>query len=507
MFNLNYFKYLLNKNKHTFIYLGIVFVALYVYPMYKATVGFISDRNLEPYFIELCVLTIGFTFILPFVNFSHKFNKRAIDLYDALPLTKKEQLTTLLVFQALEVLVPFYVCVILGLIMDSTSQFVGFGCLITSLIVISLNILNTALIFKTNTIFDGVVILGAYHLLPFVLYGSVTLVFESIASIRDSISELINLMKLSPLFDYAIIMENYYDARSINYGLIIIILAYVVVGLISLIHDFKNRKPEAVEGISNNIFAYPLITYAYLFFVSLILSATRASIGSELAITLYLLLITAFITSDFIYNRKIKINLKKIVAAIVVIFISMGVVKFVEVSKSFGYNKIYPKDYEYVSARYSTSVIVKDNESGKEYSAYINLETDDIKNGDSFIKTIQETQDILHDEYFESGKNTYAMFNVEYFNKEYNEQHGYYYSYVDHYRYNTKSETIINFLKDNKNKIHGIYEVYLGDIYKVDENVIDAEYQNYYETFDNYEEFTEKYTIIKIGDVYESYIY
>ena len=169
MLNKNYFKYLFQNKKIAWIFFLIMYMAVSLSSFISLGTTYSAKLNFafKCSFVLSCIMT----FVLPIFLFSFVHRKRSCDLYFSLPIERKELLSTTILFSftltfgffILTTLVAILLCmshITINLIAYlQTILFVGFSSL-------ALLLINSSIYLLANNIFDGILMLAAYLVIP-----------------------------------------------------------------------------------------------------------------------------------------------------------------------------------------------------------------------------------------------------------------------------------------------------------------------------------------------------
>ena len=319
MLNKNYFKYLLKSKKY---FVVIVFLIEFV-----LTIGSIGSYRTYNSFNDqaliLYIVSAVVAFVLPLIVFSYVHNKKAVDTYFSLGISRKEMLSTGIIFcLAISFLSYFFslLVFIIGLLIKGTSTELAF--LLSTIPVALINYLalivfNSFIYLLANSVFDGIVILAAYSFLPLAFYIIVSCFQSTFIIGVDIVTNYIckYLVYLSPLFmtffsPYALknlfvkeVGTYYFDVNfwtmSVVNALYLIVFAYL------LYKVYIDRDVERSGDYSNSFFAYPFIIGIYTALSLLFIACCLNSYWSFYEIILlYVLIFVLYIAANFIYKRK-----------------------------------------------------------------------------------------------------------------------------------------------------------------------------------------------------------
>ena len=380
--NKTYFNYLL-KSKRS---LCVVVIVLYALGFAVSMISFNSGDGRYLLNITIAsVLLALFTFILVPLEFKFVHNKKAVDTYFALPITRKEILVTTLVFICLLDLVPFMVSslvsVIIGVVVSGIQSypalFVYLVVAIVSAIVFICFI--TSLFLEANSTFDGIVMIFAYLIMPaFVALLLDTFQYDLIAGVDPlNVEQIISFISLpTAVVNYEFNLGDCFASVSCDYQIastelvafLICILLHTIFSLVALKRNFTERKVERAESISNRFLSYPFVIYFYATILIFTISASFNTYNSYSSMAIYYALIfVCFLVATFVYRRKVKIVMKDVIFFVVTILITIGISVLAYATKGFNLAYKYNHNPESYAYRYFDSAIDRSVNKDIEY--------------------------------------------------------------------------------------------------------------------------------------------
>lgn len=393
MINKNYLKYLFKSKKYFLLFIALIEIIL--------TITNINDTSYSA--SNYASISIGYftgliiAFVMPLIVFSYVHNKKAIDTYYPLNMSRKHMLGTGVVFSSLvsiaTYLLSYVVSIIFLLIINKASYLaISFLWTIPLAIVTYLMIIvfNTAIYLLANTLFDGIVILGAYCLLPLALYllivsfqdtfltGTSILTTGLASNVVIYLSPVV-LSVMSYLSLCSLLMEGILLSESTLPIYLIVIVVYLIVFGYILYKEYINRKTERAGNYSDELFAYPLVIGLYtvicLFFI-----ACQVNMMSNLSETIiyFVIIFVLYVIANFVYKRKFTISIKQVVLFLLALGLSI-VFNIVSVNtKGFGLSDIYEFDYNDMSYTITEYTQYDDDltNSNKAVEDFINDELD-----------------------------------------------------------------------------------------------------------------------------------
>ncbi len=350
MLNKNYFKYLFQNKKIAWIFFLIMYMAVSL----SSFISLGTTYSVKLNFAFKCsfVLSCIMTFVLPIFLFSFVHRKRSCDLYFSLPIERKELLSTTILFSfsltfgffILTTLVAILLCmshITINLIAYlQTILFVGFSSL-------ALLLINSSIYLLANNIFDGILMLAAYLVIP-VSICIILSVISNVFLIDFLVNKSNGGIYFSPIAmiwtNASVLMSDivhsadtiaYFEPFSNVY--VILLFIYTIIFSYLLKKNFVDRKTERAEQISDTFLSYPFIINYYLLVSLVILGLTCTEEGIDDGyVILYILLYFVYIVALFIYKRKIKFYWKNTFYYIAVMVLALGIGEIIFINKGFG---------------------------------------------------------------------------------------------------------------------------------------------------------------------------
>jgi hypothetical protein len=287
-------------------------------------------------------ISLILSFLIPFSVFHFLQNKKAVDTYFSLPISRKKILVTGLLFSILAIYLPF----VISLIFNSIINNVGFIatlllCILSLLSITTLVLFNVAIYSLANNVLDGVVVLGAYTMLPLgIAIALSNYIYTYVCGSSSKVLDFIGY--LSPTYIGSMLLRKAlpeYDPLTSNQYIqfILMSLLFIALSIYLLNKHFVNRQAERADSISDNILTYPFIIFIYMLLVMLaIISLYNFSVESIWGfvsnnLISYILLFAIFMIAYFLYKRKLSFNYKLPLIFIIAMACSL---LFAELSKN-----------------------------------------------------------------------------------------------------------------------------------------------------------------------------
>ena len=370
MLNKNYFIYLFKSKKHLFLITCIL----------QAIISFSFVGKLDTHMSIYSPLLFNYVlgaataFILPLFIFSYVHNKKAVDTYFSLNMSRNTMLFTGLVYCFMAAIAPYVLSLIITLINFIVSNmqaslinvlYLLLTACVTYLMVI---VFNAFIYFLANSITDGFVILIAYYAIPLMIlfageaFASSYLVGVNV--LTDSLYKI--LIYLSPIalsvVEYTSITFGGYVYEYLVSSYVVTVV-YIVLFTFLLFKSFNNRKVERAGNYSDGFFAYPFIISFYTIICLFIIASGRIINDFYGTVILYALLFAAYFIGNFVYKRKFSLSKLQVLLFVGGVILSLGFNYSCEKTNGFGLSRIYKFDYDKMTYDYYSGYVSDDNES------------------------------------------------------------------------------------------------------------------------------------------------
>ena len=334
MFSKEYFSYLFKSKKYLLLIILLV-TLLNVFGTQDAKVSFVIET-------VICGMLCYF---LPVYIFSYIHNKKAVDTFFSIPVSRKATLISGLLFCVLTVFIPLALTLGFYSLVEKIGLVVFIYLLELLLIVSTLIIFNTTIYLTANNVFDGVEMIGAYSFLPLVLF----ICFNNIVS--TYVAGLYSMDAPFLMYTSPVVMSGNCFIEIVDKGHdvkhLIALLVYLVVFSIILLKAYTNRDVERADTPSSKFFAYPLIIFIY---VALCLFVISSQYGYDYKnileflkseFILYVLLFAIYVAAHFVYKRKLYFNYKLPLFYCLALVLSLVVAVAFKSSQGFGLAQRY----------------------------------------------------------------------------------------------------------------------------------------------------------------------
>ena len=324
--NKKYFSYLLKNRKVAVVFFFAIYLGISLAPYIDAGNARADVYTATTSFVISLILSVIMTFCLPVLQFAFVHSRRSTDLYFALPVSRKEQLVTNLVFMF---------CVLFGcyalttgavwvLFAHATVRSLNYAyiLLLGGLFILEMLIINSFLYLIANNSFDGIVMMGAYTclaLLVYVVFGNC--INSLIAGYNVDAFRSAPGAWLSPLYMNARAFSEVTDAiqhktlPSLPVGYMAAAAGYTLLALWGLKKNFIERKAERSEQLSDNLMSYPFIINIYCLGILMVFGFESVRAGTiRRNLIFYILLLFIYVVATFVYRRKIRLEPKYLAA-------------------------------------------------------------------------------------------------------------------------------------------------------------------------------------------------
>lgn len=313
MMNRKYMNYLIRNRKIALIFFFVIYLAMSLTPYIH---GFTAARNdlFDSSLMIATVMSVMLCFALPVLQFAYIQRKKSADLFLALPVSRKEQLNTNLLFCFLTVFGYFLITTLLIFVLTGVTDFGKYLCIVghNALLFAVVILINTLFFLLANNTFDGIVMIASYAFLPTFLYLAYLFFMTStVAGYTDIRAYNSGIMMTSPLYMGFRNLGGLQQGSELafHWTYEILLAVYGALAYTGLQYHFVKRKAERAEQISNEFFAYPFIIHIYMVCVMIFLMERN---GFKDVLMFYILLFMIYIIATFVYKRKIQLDWKNV---------------------------------------------------------------------------------------------------------------------------------------------------------------------------------------------------
>ena len=434
MLNKAYFTYLFKSKKYFLIIVCILQAIMAFAVTGRSAIG----ETINYAYVGNYLFGLIIAFVLPLIVFSYIHNKRAIDTYFSLNMSRNTLLFTGLIYCFVVAYGSYFISslvTITGLLIKGQGLYVPSILIVNLIAIVSYALIiefNTFIYSLANTVTDGIVILLAYCFLPLGLYIFAVDFQDGFTIGVNFVEKIISniLVYLSPvaISVTSFVLNNFsiyaWSNFVTNISYFIVSVIYLLLFGLLLFKTFKTRKAERAGNYSDEFFAYPFIIGIYTILCLFIISVTITTLNET--IVLYVLLFAAYFIGNFIYKRKFALSKKQILLFILGIVLSAC---FNQICiKTNGFNLSYNYDFDYEKMSYAFNSGPISNDENSEY--YDFLKTVDAFDGSGLFEetdyvyfsiyantTNKEVIDILEKYRIKSIE---SFYNGNYYNQNYN---------------------------------------------------------------------------------------
>ena len=377
MFSKEYFTYLIKSRKYLLLFI-IVASLLNGVGTSVPELGIIIQGF-------YCVLL---TYIIPCNVFYYVHDKKAVDTFFSIPVSRRKMLITGIIFSVLATYIPFVICFSFYGVVQSIGIAAFFIDLLKILLVAcTLVVFNTCLYLIGNNSFDGIVMIGAYSVLPLAVF--VALNIFSDAYIAGGTINTTYAGYLSPVFVATDLFFDIIEASIVEMKNVIALFVYLIVFAILLYKSYVNRDVERAGTTSNKIYSYPTVIYIYVFLMMFIISSNYSYSYNNFtgflsdSFFMYLMLFIVYVAAHFVYKRKLYFNYKLPLAFIIAFVLTISFISVARTTKGFGLSEAYKHNdkkanwtfnmYYNDANRYPKQIVEAAKEAGLEEVYYLSI--------------------------------------------------------------------------------------------------------------------------------------
>lgn len=337
MISKEYLTYLFKSKKVMVVFIALIFMLIGV-----------SADEFSAELLNFAFATL-LCFALPCLLFMYVHDRKAVDTYYQLPIKREALLVTSILFIWIVVYVPYMLSTVVS-ILKEYSFMLDPGYFASAFGFLAMIVVNTYLYLLANSVFDGVVMMCAYEVLPLVLFIVLETVLNTfVAGFSHSMIGWVQY--ISPVMNaYGLSIGSSYqlDVRIMS-GILATVYLFVCGYL--LYKSYSNRKVERAGTGSSYPLAYPFIIKIYTFlivfgFVSSMFDSY--SFFDAFFNNMFLLVITfaIYIAAQFVYKRRFYFDWKMPVFFIGTIALSLVLCLTLKYTRGFNLSYSYPRTYE-----------------------------------------------------------------------------------------------------------------------------------------------------------------
>ena len=275
-------------------------------------------------------LGIGFSmsmilaYALPVLQFSYVHSKKSVDLFFAMPVSRRDQLLGNILFCFAVSFGYFVINAVLAYLLGrgGTIPFDNYliYVLAAGIYLLVMIVITSMFYLLANNVFDGIVMIGAYSALPLLIWAvKDSFISYTVAGMSTTGFDTLSGY-FSPLYMISITMDRLYDHLNksfmnagINpvFAVLPVIMAVIAAWLLK--RHFVDREAERADQVSDQFFAYPFVIHIYAFLILVIFGFSFRENSIATSFLWYVLLLFVYIVATFVYKRKIEITPKYLI--------------------------------------------------------------------------------------------------------------------------------------------------------------------------------------------------
>ena len=345
-----YLKFLLKERRVVLIFFFILYFGISMTP---TLYGSSKAGTLLETLMIAGVLSVILTYVLPVLLLAFVHRRRSADLYLALPVSRKQQLVTILLFSFGVAFSYFLITVLVSVCVNGL-----FGILPKVLVTIGyaafmiavMTLVNTAMYLVANNLFDGIVMIAAYTFMPALIWLTL-MIFVEVMVAGASISTFDNFNRISVytspmvmlLANFMSVCDRLTTVNSdpVIRAYIILPAVYALFSCILLKIHFIDRRSERADQVSDDPLAYPAAVHICLFLSLITLSASLMESSLRTVLVFWLLLLLVYIVAMFVYKRSLKLEKKPFIIFAAMTALCVGFCRVGWNTKCFGLAESY----------------------------------------------------------------------------------------------------------------------------------------------------------------------
>lgn len=438
--NIKFVRFQLKRNIRFMILATTLMIALYpllVFTSYVLENGVYNANLFLTGRIFLTIILSASVFIVPFNLFSYLNSKRNLDVYHALPITRKDLYLSTLISSLLIILIPFTLAFLVGGIYNVVAiANVGVILLVKQYVysvVLAVASLMPVLfaMMNTGTLIDGLLYSAIIHVLPVLGYGAYWLYGEAVLLGFSIGSDQLFLLFTSPL--YALFDLNFNIDRTFpNVWLVVLYWSlFSLLATWAILQIYKLRKSEKAETPFTTKWFFPIISTLFMIIVQVFFFSTFVAFNDGRVLDFLTLIFPVVFTFvgymilDVIANRGFKHFFKGVFNFIVITAITLTAFYSSIATRGVGYITNVPKleSVEQVSFSFSGGNPILSTISSNSYDYLVGytpnsrtITFSDPKRIETIIDVHQEILDGYKK--IDYNKNIYAITDDGIFNEE-----------------------------------------------------------------------------------------
>ena len=341
MFSKQYFYYLLRSNKYLLLFIILLTV-----------LNLLGNKDLSLSMVINCFIAAVLSYGLPFIVFYFVHDRKAIDTYFSIPVSRKQIMFSSLTFCILVTAVPYIISsIFFGLFKGFSAILLLQYSLVALAGISALVSFNTMIYLLADNALDGVIMIGAYTVLPLSLYICISALLSTYVC-GINMMPLDFIAYLSPVYMFVRGALEFADKYIDIWNILVSCLIFIVSTMI-LYKEFVYRKVERAATTSEGFFTYPFIIAVYLILTMISLNSFYTyqyeNIWKYLSdyFFVYLLLFAVFVAAHFIYRRKLYFDYKLPLHFGIALLLSFLIAIAGRNSNGFGISDNYTKNDQY----------------------------------------------------------------------------------------------------------------------------------------------------------------
>jgi hypothetical protein len=354
--NAGFFRFLIKRNTRLMILTTVAMVALY--PLLAFTEFVFNGTYSQGFFnvgrsFQLVVFFVSLV-IVPFVIFSYLNSKKSLDVYHALPITRKDLFLTGLAAAVVVVLIPFLLVYGIGWIynimvvpgVDNSRIFENLYYSLALAMAITLPFMFSMM--NTGTSVDGFLYGLIIHLIPMIAYGTYLVFGNTVLLGFRAPTNNTFLLFTAPLWSIFELNLN----RNLVYPNPDLVALYWFVmsfGMAWLVlYFYKIRRSEKAETPFTNNKFYPIIVSMFILIIQFFFYSTFTLLTEGRTLDFRTLIFPVFFTFvgymilDVIANRGFKNFIKALVKFAILTGVSLAVFVGATLTGGAGYTSFVP---------------------------------------------------------------------------------------------------------------------------------------------------------------------
>ena len=377
-------------------------------------------------------LSIILSYALPVLLFSFVHKKSSADVFFALPLSGRELRLTTLAFAFCIAFGYWFIAAMISWLFYAVGVYSLLSLLVltvyAAVMILGLLVIHSFLYLLANNVLDGIVLLGAYTMIPFAAFIAELAILEEMVA-GFTLGENPVSFLLSPLVCFT---ANYAALLSkngwlyLNFRLLWLIpaLAFTLLAWIGLRKELDERKNERAEMISDHPLAYPAVIHFYLFVSLAVVICDMVVRRTMNDLIFVVLLLICYILGTFLYRRKLEIRPKNLGIFVLMCLICCILLSSMWATHGFGMAESYSlKDGETLNYDYNINADPKNLSSGTmemENCVFVHFElslpTDHLEDYEEVISVLEAYRREEINTYYrnpeETGEGYLAVYNT-----------------------------------------------------------------------------------------------